>query len=145
VGPVAQPAVAAHYPLILTCAKLPQFCHSQHRALPSLRRLVPDPEVDLHPTTAAARGIQAGDWVEIATPHGRMRARYSPQLDPRVVSAQHGWWQACTALGLPGYDPHHAEGANYNSLISHAVMDPVSGAAPHRSYLCQVRKVADRS
>ena len=23
------------YPLILTCAKLPQFCHSQHRALPA--------------------------------------------------------------------------------------------------------------
>jgi anaerobic selenocysteine-containing dehydrogenase len=147
VGPVAQPEVAAHYPLILTCAKLPQFCHSQHRALPSLRRLVPDPEVDLHPTTAAERGIQAGDWVVIATPHGRMRARarYSPQLDPRVVSAQHGWWQACTALGLPGYDPHHAEGANYNSLISHAAMDPISGAAPHRSYLCQVSKVADLS
>jgi anaerobic selenocysteine-containing dehydrogenase len=144
VGPVAQPNLTVHYPLILTCAKLPQFCHSQHRAVPRLRRLVPDPEVELHPTTAAARGIQPGDWVVIATPQGqiRARARLQPHLDPRVVCAQHGWWQACTALGLPGYDPHGAEGANYNVLISHAAMDPVSGAAPHRSYLCQISKMA---
>jgi anaerobic selenocysteine-containing dehydrogenase len=144
VGPVAQPELAVHYPLILTCAKLPQFCHSQHRSLPSLRRLVPDPEVELHPMTAAERGIQPGDWVVIATPHGRMRARarLRPHLDPRVVYAQHGWWQGCTALGLPGYDPQSSEGANYNVLISHEAMDPVSGVAPHRSYLCQIRKVA---
>jgi anaerobic selenocysteine-containing dehydrogenase len=68
VGPAAQPGLAEHYPLILTSAKLPQFCHSQHRGVPRLRRLVPDPEVELHPTTAAARGIQLGDWVVIATP-----------------------------------------------------------------------------
>jgi anaerobic selenocysteine-containing dehydrogenase len=146
IGPVAQPDLAVDYPLILTCAKLPQFCHSQHRAVPRLRRLVPDPEVELHPTTAAARGIQAGDWVVIATPQGRIRARARLQshLDPRVVCAQHGWWQACTALGLPGYDPQKAEGANYNVLISHAAIDPVSGAAPHRSYLCQISKLAER-
>jgi anaerobic selenocysteine-containing dehydrogenase len=144
VGPVAQPDLAAHYPLILTCAKLPQFCHSQHRARPRLRRLVPAPEVELHPTTAAERGIQAGDWVVLATPHGRIRARacLKPQLDPRVVYAQHGWWQGCTALGLPGYDPRQADGANYNALISHEAIDPVSGVAPHRSYLCQISKVA---
>jgi anaerobic selenocysteine-containing dehydrogenase len=85
--------------------------------------------------------------VVIATPHGRIqaRARLRSHLDPRVVYAQHGWWQACTALGLPGYDPHSAEGANYNVLISHEAMDPVSGVAPHRSYLCQIRKVAATS
>ena len=144
VGPVAQPDLAAHYPLILTSAKLPQFCHSQHRAVPRLRRLVPDPEVELHPTTAAERGIAPGDWVVIVTPQGRIRARarLQPHLDPRVVCAQHGWWQACTALGLPGYAPHGTESANYNVLISHAAMDPVSGAAPHRSYLCQISKLA---
>jgi anaerobic selenocysteine-containing dehydrogenase len=82
--------------------------------------------------------------VVIATPQGRIRARahLQPHLDPRVVCAQHGWWQACTALGLPGYDPQGTESANYNVLISHEAIDPVSGAAPHRSYLCQIRKMA---
>ena len=53
-------------------------------------------EVELHPETAAARGIAAGDWVAIETPEGsvRARARFNAGLDPRVVCGQHGWWQA---------------------------------------------------
>ena len=60
----------------------------------------------MHPEAASARGIEGGDWVRLATPEGAVRARaaLSPNLDPRVVSATHGWWQACAALGLPGYD-----------------------------------------
>jgi anaerobic selenocysteine-containing dehydrogenase len=54
VGPHSRPDLAGRYPLILTCAKSTQFCQSQHRALPSLRRKAPDPEVELHPAAAAA-------------------------------------------------------------------------------------------
>src|SRR5262249_4330716 len=50
VGPRARPDLAARYPLILTCAKSTQFCESQHRGLPSLRRHEPEPEVELHPS-----------------------------------------------------------------------------------------------
>src|SRR5205807_705889 len=56
VGPVARPDLAAHFPLILTNAKPTLFCQSQHRALPSLRRRAPHPQVELHPDAAAARG-----------------------------------------------------------------------------------------
>jgi anaerobic selenocysteine-containing dehydrogenase len=31
VGPVSRPELTAHYPLVLTSAKTPQYCHSQHR------------------------------------------------------------------------------------------------------------------
>ena len=44
---------ADRYPLVLTCAKPTLFCQTQHRALPSLRRRAMDPEVMLHPETAA--------------------------------------------------------------------------------------------
>lgn len=142
IGPVSRPDLAARYPLVLTSAKLPQFCHSQHRALPSLRRLVRDPEVELHPAAAAERGIRAGEWVVIETPHGRIRARarLNESLQPNVVCGQHGWWQGCPGLGLSGYDPSAPDGANYNVLISDAAADPISGSVPHRSYLCQVRR-----
>ncbi|MGN6359576.1 MAG: molybdopterin dinucleotide binding domain-containing protein, partial [Thermomicrobiales bacterium] len=141
IGPAARPDLAARFPLILTCAKNTQFCESQHRALPSLRKHARDPEVELHPDAAAARHIAAGDWVAIETPDGsvRARARLNESLDPRVVCGQHGWWQACPALGAPAYDPFSAAGANFNLLISHAAIDPISGSVPHRSYLCQVR------
>ncbi|HEU5086062.1 MAG TPA: molybdopterin dinucleotide binding domain-containing protein, partial [Roseiflexaceae bacterium] len=119
------------------------FCESQHRALPSLRRRAPDPEVELHPAAAAERGIRAGDWVQIETPRGsvRARARMNETLAPNVVCGQHGWWQACTQTGAPGYDPFSAEGANLNLIIGNDAIDPISGSVPHRAYLCQIRRV----
>jgi anaerobic selenocysteine-containing dehydrogenase len=82
--------------------------------------------------------------VEVETPAGRARARVqlNRSLDPRVVCGQHGWWQACAALGLPGFDPFSPEGANYNGLIDARAVDPVSGAPPHRAFICEVRRVS---
>jgi len=144
VGPVSRPDLAARYPLVLTCAKLPQFCHSQHRGLPALRRLVRDPEVQMHPSAAGARGVADGDWVVIETPEGqiRARARLDESLDARVVCGQHGWWQGCAPLGAPAYDPYASDGANYNVLISGSAADPISGSVPHRAYLCEIRRAA---
>jgi anaerobic selenocysteine-containing dehydrogenase len=145
VSPESRPDLASRYPLILTSAKSPHYCHSQHRSLARLRRLSPHPSLEIHPQTAAARGIAEGDWVSIATPAGRARAvaRLQPSLDPSVVAAQHGWWQGCAALGLPGYDPFSPEGANYNLLIGNDVVDPISGSVPHRSYVCEIERVTD--
>jgi len=144
IGPVAQPDLTARFPLVLTCAKPALFCQSQHRALPSLRRRAPDPEVELHPETARARRIAQGDWVSIETLEGSVRARahLNADLDPRVVVGEHGWWQGCAELGTPGYDPFSQEGANFNLLIGSAARDPVSGTASYRAYLCEIRLVA---
>src|SRR5262249_59835962 len=89
VGPRSRPDLAERYPLILTCAKHTQFCQSQHHGLPSLRRRARDPEVELHPSAAADRGIRAGDWAIIETPEGRICARVSlnESLEPGVVCA----------------------------------------------------------
>jgi anaerobic selenocysteine-containing dehydrogenase len=142
-GPLSRPDLAERYPLILTCAKHTQFCESQHRALPSLRRRARDPEVELHPAAAAERDIRPGDWVTIDTPEGRIRARarLNESLEPRVVCGQHGWWQACPEIGAPGYDPFGPDGANFNLVIGNAAIDPISGSVPHRAYLCQIRRV----
>jgi anaerobic selenocysteine-containing dehydrogenase len=140
-SPVAAPHLASRFPLVLTCAKPTVFCQTQHRALPSLRRHAPDPEVDLHPQTAAARGIGAGQWVEVETPAGAMRARarLNDALDPRVVIGEHGWWQDCTGLGAAGYDPFSRQGANFNATVDASVRDPISGTPSHRANLCEVR------
>ncbi|MDX1415598.1 MAG: molybdopterin-dependent oxidoreductase [Candidatus Promineifilaceae bacterium] len=143
VSPYSQPELAERFPLILTCAKHPLYCESQFRALPSLRRMAPEPEVELHPLAAEERGIEPGDWVSIETPSGRVRARarLSEGLQPNVVCGQHGWWEACAELGAPGYDPFSADGANLNLIVSAAAVDPVGGSVPHRAYLCQVRRL----
>lgn len=142
VSPRSRPDLAERYPLILTCAKNNLFCETQHRGLPSLRRQSLEPEVELHPATAVARGIAPGDWVRLETPDGRIRARarMNDTLEPQVVCGQHGWWQACPELGAPGYDPFSADGSNFNLLIGNAETDPVSGSVPHRAYMCEIRR-----
>ena len=142
VSPAARPDLAERFPLILTCAKNTHFCETQHRALPSLRRLARDPEVELHPAAADARGISPGDWVHIETPRGsvRARAKLNATLEPSVVCGQHGWWQACQEIGAPSYDPFGPGGANFNLIIGNDAIDPVSGSVPHRAYLCQIRR-----
>jgi anaerobic selenocysteine-containing dehydrogenase len=116
------------FPLTLTTAKWPQYCHSQQRNQPSLRRRMPEPLVELHPETAAARGIRDGDWVEVATSMGSMRARarLDRHLSPEVVCAQYGWWQ-------------YADGAgDANRLIDGECFDPVAGSNCLRNFPCQV-------
>jgi anaerobic selenocysteine-containing dehydrogenase len=144
IGPVARPDLAARFPLVLTSAKPTLFCQTQHRALPSLRKHAAGPEVELHPAAAQSRGIANGDWVSIETPEGsvRARARLNDNLDPRVAVGEHGWWQPCAELGAPGYDAFGPDGANYNLLIGSTALDPVSGTASHRAYLCEIRRAA---
>jgi anaerobic selenocysteine-containing dehydrogenase len=137
----SQPELAVRFSLVLTCAKNTLFCNSQHRGLPALRKRQADPEVEVHPQTAGARGIANGNWVTIETPTGRARAvaRFNASLDRRVVVGQHGWWQACDSQGAPAYDSFSADGPNFNLLISSAIRDPVSGTVSPRSYLCEIR------
>ena len=141
VGPHTRPDLLERYPLVLTCAKNALFCESQHRGLPSLRRKATDPEIEIHPAAAEERGIRPGEWVSVETPEGRVRARarFNDSLQPGVVCGQHGWWQACSEIGAPGYDAFGSEGANFNILIGDGAVDPISGSVPHRAYLCEVR------
>lgn len=140
--PPAAPDDPDRYPLVLTSAKSTLFCHSQHRHMPSLRRRAPHPAVEIHPDTAAERGIEAGDWVRIETPVGALRARAALKatLAPDVVAAQHGWWQGCEALDLPGYSVTGPDSANLNGAVAHDRADPISGSVPHRSCRCAIRR-----
>lgn len=124
-GPAPDPG----FPLLLTTAKWPQYCHSQQRHMPSLRRRMPEPLVELHPDTAATRGIAEGDWVRVETRVGIMGARARPDghLDPGVVRAQYGWRQ-------------FPDGAGYaNRLTDGACFDPVAGSKSLRHFPCEVR------
>jgi anaerobic selenocysteine-containing dehydrogenase len=135
-------AAQSEYPLILTSFRLVQFCDQQHRNIPRLRRQVREPLLEINPETAGGLNIQDQEWVKLETAVGgvRLRARLNSFLHPKVVATQYGWWQPCNELGLPGYDPFGTNGANVNLLITNDAVDPISGAPPHRSQPCRVRK-----
>jgi anaerobic selenocysteine-containing dehydrogenase len=141
VSPLSRQDLAAEYPLVLTNAKFTTFIHSQQRALPSLRKAAPEPTADIHPDSARRFGIENKQWMIVESPRGaiKVRARVTPNIVPGVVCCQHGWWQACKELKLPGYDPYANDGANPSTLIGSDLSDPISGSLPHRSYICRVR------
>ena len=144
-SPLSQPDLAAEYPLVLTNAKVTTFIHSQHRALPSLRKTAPEPSAELHPDTAGEHGVEHKQWMIVESPKGavKVRANLTRRIIPGVVCVQHGWWQACRDLELPGHDPFSGLGANPNGLVDAEHRDPISGSLPHRSFLCRVRPAHD--
>jgi anaerobic selenocysteine-containing dehydrogenase len=140
-SPVSRPDIAADFPVVLTNAKFTTFVHSQQRALPSLRKSSPEPGADIHPETARRFGVKNKEWMIVETPRGaiKVKARVTSDIVPGIICCQHGWWQDCKELELPGYDPYDWSGANPAMLIGSELADPVSGSLPHRSYLCRVK------
>jgi anaerobic selenocysteine-containing dehydrogenase len=137
--PVSAPETARDFPLILTSsAKIRCFFHSEGRQIGSLRRLCPDPLVELNDETAASLGIGEGDWVWVETPENRvmMRARPTDGIAGDVVNAQHAWWS-------PEEDPpeYGWKRSSVNLLFGDTEYDPDSGSESLRSALCRVYPV----
>ncbi len=140
-GAADVPRGADGFPLRLGAAKTVAYCHSQHRNIASLRRLMPDPSLEMPPQDAAARGIGDGDWVRIKTVRGEVvaRAKVVSGLAVGTVFGQHGWWVDGPA-GSP-YDARHALAANLNRAIDTTHADPVSGSIPLRCSWCEVERL----
>ncbi len=136
------PTPDTDFPLTLGCAKTLSFCHSQHRNIPSLRRLTPDPILELSKELAARHEVEDGDWLRVTTRSGSFvaRAKLLSAVRPDTVFAQHGWWIEGEA-GSP-YDADNLMAANLNRAISTAVGDPVSGSIPLRRSNCRIEKLA---
>ena len=138
-SPVSTPELYREYPLIVTTGGriLGYFC-SEGRQIPSLRKLNPDPLVDIHPETARSLGIKNGDWVWIESRRGRIRqrARVTDGIDPRVVHVQHGWW--FPEKGPPDYGFTES---NANILTGNMPCDPHTGSESMRAFLGKVYKV----
>jgi len=135
-SPLSRPDLLKEYPLILIsgCKVLP-FFHSAGRQIPSLRRLHPQPLVDLHPATAARLGIGEGAPVLVETPDGQATffAHFDDRLVEDVVHVEHAWWYPERA----GADHGWRESAA-NLLFGHKHFDPDSGAEALRGVLCRV-------
>jgi anaerobic selenocysteine-containing dehydrogenase len=93
--PVSRPDLAGNYPLILsTGRRSPVYFHSEHRQIPWLRAIEPDPVVEIHPDTAARHSIGNGEWVCVENWMGRAKFKAKVTLVvPRwMLMATHAWW-----------------------------------------------------
>lgn len=137
-SPLSRPDLFAKYPYILITGMRPTgFFHSEHRQIPWLRELLPEPFVEIHPETAKHEGIDDGDWVVIESSRGqcRQRAKLTLGIDPRVIGAQHAWW-------FPEKDsPEHGwRESNINLLTDNdpESCDSAMGATNLRVLLCRI-------
>ena len=141
-SPYSTPATAKDFPLVLTTgARNPFYFNSEHRQITNLRRARPDPRAEIHPETAARHGIADGDWMWIETRRGRIRqkAKLSEGIDPRVISAEHGWW--FPEEPAPEYGIWKS---NVNVLTdSGPPYDPQMGTYQLRGLLCRVARADD--
>jgi anaerobic selenocysteine-containing dehydrogenase len=126
-SPLSRPDLAKLYPLVMTSgARVMAYTHSQFRNIPRLRKMMPEPLVDINPADATPRGIKTGDTVTVSSPRGsiKMKANVTDAILDGVVSLPHHW---------PGE-------ANVNTLVDDRTLDPISGFLPCKSQLCQVTK-----
>jgi anaerobic selenocysteine-containing dehydrogenase len=143
-SPVSTPEIAKEYPLVLTTgAKTIAFFHSEHRQIPSLRRINPDPLTEIHPETAEKLGIKDGDWIYIENKHGRcrQRAKITDGIHPGVVHSQHGWWFP----EKPGPEPSlfGVWESNINLLLPRGWTGKSGLGYPFKAQMCRVYKAEE--
>lgn len=140
-SPRARPDLAEKYPLILsTGRRSPAYFHSEHRQIPWLRHIDPDPVVEIHPETAAQYHIGDGEWVWLENWLGRARfkAKVTLIVPPWMVMAAHGWW-------LPekkGAEPelYGTWEHNINLLAPMHEQGPDGLGTPLKQLLCKIYK-----
>jgi anaerobic selenocysteine-containing dehydrogenase len=99
-----------------------------------LRKKSPDPQLDIHPETAARFGVADGEWVRLKTVRGQVeiRARFDGDMHPAVVHAPHGYWYGVK----DGW-----ERVNINIITDNQPWCSVSGSVPTRALLCTIEKM----
>ncbi len=140
--PVSQPELYKDYPLILsTGRRSPVYFHSEHRQIPWLRKIDPDPVIEINPKTAKSYGIEDGEWVWVENWMGRckLKAKVTPVVPPWMVMAAHGWW-------FPEKPPQEPSlfgvwESNINQLIPMGAQGKDGLGAPIKHLLCKIYRV----
>ncbi|MDP2916301.1 MAG: molybdopterin-dependent oxidoreductase [Dehalococcoidia bacterium] len=144
-SPVSTPELYKEYPLILsTGARTQAFFHSEHRMIPWLRELEPDPNIQINPGTAKDLGIMNGEWVYVENHRGRVKAKakVTPEVPPWLIMAAHGWWLPETEGAKPNL--YGVFEVGINNLMQMGQQGRCGfGGGSQRSVLCRVTRIRD--
>ncbi len=136
------------FPLILTSGRLVEYegGGEETRSNPWLAELMQDNFVEIHPKTAANRGIRNGEFVWVSSPAGakiKVKALVTERVGPDTVFIPFhfsGWWQGQDML--PYYPEGTApivRGEAVNTATTYGY-DIVTMMQETKTTLCQVAK-----
>jgi anaerobic selenocysteine-containing dehydrogenase len=140
--PISQPELAKEYPLILSTGRRSAvYFHSEHRNIPWLRQIDPDPIIEINPETAESYNIGNGEWVWVENWLGKcmFKAKITPIVPPNMVMTTHGWWFP----EKPAAEPilFDTWKSNINQLIPMDYQGKDGLGAPIKQLLCKIYKV----
>lgn len=137
-----EPSYEKDFPLILIAGRRHvAYFHSANRQVPALRKLNPDPTIEINPKVAQELGIADGDWVWIQTPYAaekkiKQKAKVTDRVHPKTVCAEPFWWFP----EEPGPD-HGVWKSNINYLMTNdPPYDPVTATPLLRTGRCRIFK-----
>jgi anaerobic selenocysteine-containing dehydrogenase len=143
--PVSRPDLAKDYPLILgTGRRSFAYFNAEHRMIPWLRELDPDPTVEIHPDTAKSLGIENGEWVWVENWLGKaqFKTKVTMAVQPQMVMVAHGWWFPEEDGAEPSL--FGAWKSNINQLIPMGSQGKDGLGVPIKSLLCKVSKIRNQ-
>ncbi len=141
-SPISTPDLSKRYPFVLTTgARTYAFFHSEHRQIPRLRELNPDPLVEINPATAARLGITAGRWCRLWNQFGEayLKADVTIAVKEDVLNAQHGWWYPEEDGNAPHY--YGVYRSNINNLIPNEHNGRLGFGAPFKCMICNIEPI----
>jgi len=127
-----------------TGRRSPVYFHSEHRNIPWLRSIEPDPVIEIHPDTAKSLDIKDGEWVWVENWMGKckLKAKVTLVVPRWMVMTTHGWWfPEKSEEEDPMFDVWHS---NVNQLIPMGSQGKDGLGAPIKHSLCKVYKVNER-
>jgi anaerobic selenocysteine-containing dehydrogenase len=143
--PVSRPDLNKEFPLILsTGRRSPAYFNAEHRMIPWLREIDPDPVVEIHPDTAKDSGIGEGEWVWVENWMGRakFKAKVTRVVPRWMVMAAHGWWFPEREGAEPSL--YGTWESNINLLLPMNAQGKDGLGAPIKHSMCRVYKAEGR-
>jgi anaerobic selenocysteine-containing dehydrogenase len=141
---ISDPEMAKEYPLTFFIgAKGDPYFQQQGRNIASLRRLAPEPWVEIHPDMAYDLGLSDGDFVAVETPHGKLMAvaKFSDDAHPKVVRVPYRWWLPEQAPYAPNFSGLFQVSDNNITSDAPEYADPYQGICSLRGLMCKVYRV----
>ena len=134
------------FPYVCTTYRVAEHYQSGNitRKVKETVEVMPELFVEISPALAKAKGIRSGDWVEVSSPRGKVRAKafVTPRLQPFIIGGEQ-----YHVVGLPwnwgftGLDPMSGtDGVFAANLLTPQAGDPNVRIPEYKAFMVNLRR-----